>query len=268
MLVSTVLLPAAVSAQSPAPSQTGAASVASNAIDVLPGVQISGDGGTVRLQFQGGIQAASMAEVPLTAYGGYLLPMQTFLVEAVGNVPDGGMAAMASVQQADSSPFTGELLVAPQLDPPALDWDPDPAQRPVFEQSLPSAPFFLLREGMERNRRLAVFAFSGIYQDPNTGEIRQVESFDAQVSGVGVVSQPDATASPENVELFAPVAALAGAPGPSNPYANSAAVKFYVNQTGMQQVTGDTDRRSRPEWSGDSDPAPLLPRRRSSFACY
>ena len=197
--------------------------------------------GGVRISWQAGAQAAdTTAGLPRQAYGGYLLPMQTVVVE----LPTAGasMAAGTPVQLAtlNSVPYHGELIDAPVETPPALDWEPFPAELPVVEQKLPTAPLFVLHEGMQRNRTLAVVAFSPIYQDTASGEVRYAASVDAFITGAMTVApdQDDVTAAPDNTAFFAPVAALADAPAPTNPLAaRNGVVKLLVDKPGLQEVT-------------------------------
>ncbi len=226
LLLGGTLQPVRVAAQSAAP---------------VTGLAVLDQEGSVRVHWQAGVQAADDTRgLPRQVYGGYLLPMQTVVVELPA---DGGvLAAGAPVQLAalTSVPYVGPLTDAPEEMPPALDWEPFPSDLPVVEKRLPSAPLFVLHEGMQRHRRLAVLAFSPIYQDPASGEIRHVEQLDAVIAGAVTASASldDPTAAPDNEALFAPVAALADAPGPSNPLAaRNGVVKLLVTQPGLQEVT-------------------------------
>lgn len=226
LLLSSVLLPSTAKAQVETAAQ--------------PGLQVESRDGTLHLQWQGGVQAASLGE--LTSYNGYMLPLQTLLVElSDGQAAEGAVASIA-VQGVSSSPYTGELIPAPQHTPPALDYVPTPLNTPHFEAKLPDSPIFVMAEGTQRGQRLAVLGFSPIYQDPNSGEILAVDSVAASVAGANVVSSDAllniATADPNNNELFAPVPALADATGPTNPLANVNALKLFVSNVGIQQISG------------------------------
>ncbi|MCC6456830.1 MAG: hypothetical protein IT328_17880 [Caldilineaceae bacterium] len=219
VLLSTILMPATAQAQS-SPTLTPS------------GLLVESREGALHLQWQGSVQAASTGEsaAPTTPYGGYLLPLQTLFVELPAGQPASEALATAAIQGMSSTPYAGELTPAPQIDPPALDWEPSPLNQPTTEAKLPTAPIFVMAEGMQRGRHLATLGFSPIYQDADTGEVRSVDSFTADLAGVVLAQSSDTTADP--------VAALAGAPGPTNPLANSNAIKLFVGTAGMQQITG------------------------------
>lgn len=236
LLLSQLLLPAAARAQPPATANR---------------LTITGEGGGLRLHWQAGAQSAGLAagpavDLPLEMYNGYLLPMQTLQVELT---PGSGDLFAASVNPTyTSSPFQGELQRADALTPPALPEEGmEPPQPLAITPTLPSAPLFVMRQGSERNRTFATLAFSSIYQDPATGEIRQVESLDAAIPGISlaqatadqdITADQDVIADPANAALFAPVADLASAPPPTNFLLNRAGVaKLFVSQPGLQQIS-------------------------------
>jgi hypothetical protein len=201
-------------------------------------LQILTETNEVRLHWESGAaqvaatsSGAAGTSLPLVPYGGYLIPLQTFVVQP------GDTASAAAIHQVDAVSWTGELTPAPELVPPALDWEPAvPAK--TSAPGLPNAPLFELYSGLQRSQPWSVWAFSPLFQDPASGEIRWVQQLDASVAGAQVSGAFDAVAAPDNSALFAPVAALAAAPGPSNPFAGSAGVKVYVSQGGIQQITG------------------------------
>lgn len=227
LLLSNVLIPATAFAQSEASA-------------TLPGLQVESRDGSLHLQWQGGVQAASTGETRgSTSYEGYLLPLQTVMVELPSDQAAAGAFAAVAVNGMSSSPYTGALTPAPHYDPPALDYVPSPTNQPIAtEPRLPSSPIFVMSEGIQRGRHLAVIGFSAIYQDPNSGEILSVDSLDATIAGASMAAASDPTADPNNESLFAPVSTYAAAPAPTNPLANTSAYKLLVSQAGIQQVSG------------------------------
>lgn len=210
--------------------------------ETLVGLQLQNNNGSLQLQWQSSVQAASFAPQSLTSYGGYLLPLQTLTVELPAEQEAVGATAAVAVTSLHSTPYTGELLPAPVYAPPALDYVPEPLNTPYVEAQLPTAPIFVMAEGLQRGQYLAVLGFTPIYQDPTSGEILYAEGMDAVVAGASVYYNGDAidqaTAEPENAALFAPVSTLATAPAPTNPLANANGYKLFVSQVGVQQITG------------------------------
>lgn len=231
LLLGTWLTPAAAAQSEPA--QT-----------VNSGLRVVAQDGGLQFQWQGGLaaQAATgVPELPLQAYNGYLLPWQSTLVELPQTDTTGTAAASSAISIAalNSVPFTGELTPAPVEMPPAIGWEPLPAffPQPTFE--LPDAPIFVVAEGTQRGQHLATVAFSPIYRDPSSGEVRYVESLSAQVAGASVATLDDAVADPATSTLFTPVPALTDATGPSNGLAaRSNVVKLTVANAGMQAIDG------------------------------
>lgn len=224
LLFSSVLMPATVLAQS-APTASGA------------GLQVEQRDGALQLQWQGGVQAASTAAFSAAkSYGGYLLPLETVMVELAAD--QSASSAVAATASVSSSPYTGELTLAPQIDPPALDWTPEPISTPYVEPALPTSPLFVIADGFKRDQHLAVLGFSPIFRDPNTGEVRYADSVSASIAGASVAEENDATADPATDSRYEPVAALATAAAPTNPLANTDAYKIFVSTAGMQQLSG------------------------------
>jgi hypothetical protein len=198
-----------------------------------PGLQVENHGGALHITWSAAAQAASAEGAPLVPYGGYLLPVTSLLIE----LPTGSTVAADNVQ-VSAVPYAGDLIPAPAQLPPALDWEPDPALVPRLQTGLPTAPLMVAGQGMQRGRALAVVTFSPIFQDAATGEVRYAESLSASIAGARPATQYDALAAPDDAARFTPVAALADAPGPTNPLAGGAAVKLIVEQPGLQVISG------------------------------
>jgi hypothetical protein len=232
--MSNLFIPASVNAQSLPTARSSNLQV--------DNLQVASRDGALHLQWQGTGQAAIAGtenNQAQTSYGGYLLPLQTLVVELSTDQGESGAVAAIAVQEISGSPFTGELTPAPEVLPPALDWEPTPTSQPYVEPHLPDSPLFVMAESIQRGRHLAVLGFSPIYQDAESGEIRYADSFDAAVAGASMVANgDDATANPATDTRFNPVAALASASGPTNGLANANALKLYVDKAGMQQVSG------------------------------
>src|SRR5262249_37550410 len=98
LLLSGVLLPATTYAQS-APA-SGA-----------PALQVQSKDGSVHLQWQEGVQAASTGDdsQATIAYGGYLLPIQTVTLQLPADQPAGNAMAAVAVEGMSSTPYAGQL---------------------------------------------------------------------------------------------------------------------------------------------------------------
>ena len=203
-----------------------------------PGLQIEARDGALHIDWGGAAvqSATASSNLPLVPYGDTMLPMTTMLVEIPA--ANTGTVVAADIAQLTDVPYTGDLTPAPVEEPPALDWDPNDAPLPRPHVDLPTAPVTILGEGTQRGRHLAVVAFSPIYQDPATGELRYAETVSASVAGAQPASESDALAAPDDASLFAPVASLADALGPTNEWADNNAVKLIVEQAGLQVIDG------------------------------
>jgi hypothetical protein len=199
------------------------------------GLAITQTGGALRLQWAPGnlAQAAAAPKLAQVPYRGYLLPMQMVALQ-----PRAG-AAILEIAQMSSVPWHGELPLDQGSVPPALDLDPDTLLAQAAPE-LPSAPLFELYTGVQRGGPQSIWAFSPLYQDPVSGEVRWAEALDATLAGMLVAPDFSAVAAPDDAELFAPVPALAAAPGPTNPLAARSAIRIEVAQAGIQEVRGAT----------------------------
>lgn len=160
-------------------------------------------------------------------HNGYLLPLQTFTVRLNDDAP----SVVAPFALADL-PWHGELELAPELQPPALDWEPPLGSAAIQASSaqgnLPAEPLFLLRSGHARGEHIAVYGFSEIYQT-SSGELRRVVAMDAHLPGAALLDSARAGDA-------AAQSALADSVPPRNPRASRRAVKVFVSQEGLQQI--------------------------------
>ncbi len=196
------------------------------------------DGITLRWSGDGSeVTAASLAdELPMAVYGGYRLPMRLMTV----TLPE-GVATAATIQALESVPYAGPLEQIPALAPPALGWEPIPALLPQAQTGLPSSPLVLLGEGRLRGTRLAVLAFSPIYQDPANGTVRLATRLDGLIPQAQLmVDAPTAFLQRQMARgpLAAAPASPLDAPAPTNPLANRPnVVTVHVAQGGIQRIT-------------------------------
>ncbi len=180
--------------------------------------------------------AASTTQLPLQPYGAHLLPMQTFTVRS-----DGDFLPAATASHLVDVAWTGQLPAAPELSPPALDWEPAPWLQPAETAPLPDAPLFLLRTGRMRGVQIAVYAFSEVYQD-SSGALRRVVEFNAVIPGsqpAGDLSALLPSGEPDAIESQAAPALTGAVSPPTNNLAGRRAVKVFVAQAGIQHITAD-----------------------------
>lgn len=236
MLLSSFVLPA--QAQS-SPSNITATTNASPLLDIsnqTDGVSVSW---SVSSSDAGEIQAASMnaavSSLTTMRYGGYDLPMQLQTVL----LPDNAKAE-TRVDQVASMPWRSAIRVSEALSPNALGWEDE--YEPVTEEMrLPSEPLFILREGRVRGQRVAVVAFSPIYE--TNGEVKMAHNMQAKVpngevinGGLGELMSQVQSSKALRAASFDPMAPALYAP--TNPAAAQTAVKITVTDLGIQEMTG------------------------------
>lgn len=185
-----------------------------------------------------GIQAASIntavSSLSTMRFGGYDLPMQLQTVL----LPD-GVEAETAVEQVASMPWRAALQVSEPLSPNALGWEEE-FEPAAVEMQLPDKPLFVLREGRVRGQRVAVVAFSPIYE--SNGTVQVAHSMDAKVPNAEVVSGGlnalmTRVQTPKTVRAASNGFAQA-LYAPTNPAAAQNAVKITVTDLGIQEITG------------------------------
>lgn len=183
----------------------------------------------------------ALDQLPRLRYQGYELPMQ--LISVV--VDERGVSASdaetapeehngsVALQQVDAKPWSATIVPATPLQPPAIGWETmaDPL-RAVETVALPTAPLFLLRQGIVDGAQVAVYALSPIYNDQGT--VKLATALSATI--------PHAQLSGQTQSEQSALASRTGAPTdftPTNPLAARQAVKLVVVAAGIQEVTGE-----------------------------
>lgn len=235
MLLSSFVLPA--QAQSSPTNVTATASPLLDVSNQIDGVSVSW---SVSSSGAGEIQAASMnaavSSLTTMRYGGYELPMQLQTVL----LPDDAKLE-TKVEQVASMPWRSAIRVSETLSPNALGWE-DEYEPVVEEMRLPSKPLFILREGRVRGQRVAVVAFSPIYEGAN-GEVKMAHSMQAKVPNGEVVNGGlgELMSRVHSSKALQAASADPMAPAlyvPTNPAAAQNAVKITVTDLGIQELTG------------------------------
>ena len=178
--------------------------------------------------------AAALRDLPRQQFGGYELPVALVPLR-LESAPLPQAAAQISVLE--SAPWEGVLQPAALQEPPVLGGDPLAALAP--SEPFPSQPLFVLRAGTARGVRIAVMAFSPIYRDAATGELRQVVRLDARVPGRSPLTVDVAgLLDPSDEGQMAPAAAVAEQFPPTNLAALKRSVKIEVTRAGIRRLTG------------------------------
>ncbi len=199
-----------------------------------------------------------LQEMPIVEFNGYQLPMQLVTI-----VLPGDAEPRVRMLTQESTPWRGTPAEADPLEPPVLTEDEatdpeaeeadeviddvtddliivDDALRPLdpAEPSLPTAPLFLLREGRMRGVRVAVAALSPVYEQGEV--IHAAHKVSALLVDAKLLSA-SATLSVEEVVRAAGAeapSAPVGEVAPPSEVASKSAVKLFVEQPGMQRVSG------------------------------
>ena len=199
------------------------------------GIEVTQQGNDTYISWQSSeVSAASLMEsLETVQYGGYDLPMQLVTVQVSHDEE-----IQLSADQLENATWSGTLQEAEQLTPTTdEDWNEYPELLPERTLALPSAPVFVLREGRIRDMRIAVIAFSPVYEDAGTmrvaseGQVKIAGTAPAEGSSDQIlaasVNQPLGTST---IKAVPPANALAS-------FGN--AVKIRATQKGIQNVTGE-----------------------------
>ena len=197
-----------------------------------------------------------LQEMPIVEFNGYQLPMQLVTI-----VLPGDAEPRVRMLTQESTPWRGTPAEADPPEPPVLTEATDPeaeeadaviddvtddlividdALRPLDPTvpSLPTTPLFLLREGRMRGVRVAVAALSPVYQEGEA--IQAAHKVSALLVDAKLLSA-SATLSVEEVVQAAGVdtpSAPVDEVAPPSEIASKSAVKLFVEQPGMQRVSG------------------------------
>lgn len=207
-----------------------------------------------------GVTAAATEAIgllPVVRYQGYELPMKLFPVLLDNQLIDSESIVTAdastnerypdllTIQSLTTVPWQGELEAAAPLEPTALDWQEHADLSATIETvALPTAPLFLLRQGIFRGQTMAVWAFSPIYRDESG--IQLVTDFSAQLHHVTSFGNnatkkfnaANMASVQQRVDDAERQAITTPELEPSNTDAARQAVKLIVTDPGMQAVTG------------------------------
>lgn len=167
-------------------------------------------------------------------YGDYLLPMH---LEPLLLPEDA--AATLLWEQVESVVWTEPLPTPEPLSPALIGWAEAEFPRQHMEHPLPNAPVFVLREGHLRGQRIAVLAFSPIFQEQ--GELRLAHRLKVHLPQGQAIADPvsvaDRLEQPAGGQTI-PTPSPTIDPLSINPAALQSAVKVRVADAGMQEVHG------------------------------
>lgn len=172
------------------------------------------------------VSAASLsALLPTARVNGYDLPIQTITLAASG--ADTPALVITSLQTAE---LAGEIApAAPEL-PPVLDWTPMPNVGLDETVQLPTAPAFILREGVNKGQRFIVVAISPIFEA--AGVVKVATDLRAIVTGAVLIDS--AAGLPVNPAQSQSIAGDVIVP--INQAALQNGYKITVSQPGIQEV--------------------------------
>lgn len=172
------------------------------------------------------VSAASLsALLPTARVNGYDLPIQTITLAASG--ADTPALVITSLQTTE---LAGEIApAAPEL-PPVLDWTPMPNVGLDETVQLPTAPAFILREGVNKGQRFIVVAISPIFEAAGVVKV----ATDLRVIVTGAVLIDSAAGLPVNPAQSQSIAEDVIVP--INQAALQNGYKITVSQPGIQEV--------------------------------
>ena len=179
--------------------------------------------------------------VPLR-WGQYTLPVQIETLLVSNDAP-----LVPQIHHLSSVPWPKDLADAVEIVPLAIDWDSESSPLTYEARALPKAPVVVLSEGRIRGQRIALVAFSPIFEDESG--LRIASEFQSELLNVsqgpedlgdligggqtllagGVRSASDGART--NIIASAPQAQ-------TNRAAATASVKIHVHNAGIQSLTG------------------------------
>ncbi|MCB0061645.1 MAG: hypothetical protein KDE19_06005, partial [Caldilineaceae bacterium] len=182
----------------------------------------------------------ALQQLPLLRYQGYELPMQLISVVLQGDrisaaaleePTESGATHAFAVHTLDTTQWTAAISPAAPLQPLAIGWEEmaDPLHE-VESVALPTAPFFLLRQGTVNGQQVVTYALSPIYRDQDT--IKLATTLSVTIPQAQLL---DPSHSAESLGGQGVPTDLA----PVNQLAAQQAVKLIVSAAGMQEVTGE-----------------------------
>jgi hypothetical protein len=189
----------------------------------------------VYLEWPQGVAAASAVEqLPSLHYQGYELPLQLVTLQVVE-----GAEAVIDLAQFSASNWDAPLLPTSLPPPPVLDGELLIATEVAGSASLPDSPVFVVRQGQVFGQSIIVVAISPLFED--AGQVKLVNSVGATIHNAkpltGSVAEFLASAQAE-MSATVRAATAADALAPTNPLASQPAIKLFVTQPGIQQVSG------------------------------
>ena len=164
--------------------------------------------------------------LPVARHHGYDLPLQTITLAIPPDVDQ-----TVAFDELIATPLVGGIEPGAPVTPPVLDWTPMPNILPDEPAQLPTAPAFILREGVIKGQRFAVLAISPIFEE--AGVVKMATSLRVRVAGASLLnSLHQATASVSASAAAAPEVVQV----PINQAALQNGYKIVVTQPGLQEV--------------------------------
>ncbi|MCS6825897.1 MAG: C25 family cysteine peptidase [Caldilinea sp.] len=165
--------------------------------------------------------------LPIARHQGYDLPIQTIALA----IPSHDAPSVV-VEHIASVPLAGEIEPGAPIPPPVLEWTPSAERLTVEAAQLPSAPVFILREGVVKGQRFVVLAVSPIYRT-NDG-VQVATSLKAFIPGATLLmDQLEQIAAASASSQFVQMEMVSV---PINQAALQNGYKLIVNQPGLQEV--------------------------------
>lgn len=167
------------------------------------------------------------ALLPVARHHGYDLPLQTITLAIA---PTATPAVL--FDELVATPFVGVIEPGARATPSVLDWTPMPNIQPDEAAQLPTAPAFILREGVIKGQRFIVLVISPIFEE--AGVVKVATSLQVRIPGATLLDSlhRSATASAAaNVSVMAEVVEV-----PINQAALQNGYKIVVTQPGLQEV--------------------------------
>lgn len=161
--------------------------------------------------------------LPATRHQGYDLP-----IHAITLALPAGVTPSVVMHRLETAPYAGTLEPAAPESPLALDWTPAPNADAAAPAALPSAPVFVLREGVVRGQRLVVLAISPIFE--SDGAVQVATTLDASMPGAIPVADGLAAASFSAETPQEIVSVMTNGAALKNGY------KLIVSEAGIQEV--------------------------------
>lgn len=165
--------------------------------------------------------------LPVARHHGYDLPLQTITLAIPPDVDQ-----TVAFDELIATPLIGGIEPGAPVTPPVLDWTPMPNILPDEPAQLPTAPAFILREGVIKGQRFAVLAISPIFEE--AGVVKMATALRVHVPGATLLDLPlQSAAVAASNGVSAPIEEVVV---PINQAALQNGYKIVVTQPGLQEV--------------------------------